>query len=37
MAATLAGDPPPLPCAFTPLADIAVSRHAGGPGRLFSS
>jgi len=37
MAAVLAGDPPAVPAAFTPLADIAVSRHAGGPGRLFSS
>jgi urease accessory protein len=37
MAGVLAGSPPALPSAFTPLADIAVSRHAGGPGRLFSS
>lgn len=37
MAATLAEEPPHLPSAFTPLADIAVSRRAGHAGRLFSS
>ena len=37
MAATLAAPPPHLPTAFTPLADIAVSRRAGDAGRLFSS
>jgi urease accessory protein len=37
MAGTLAAPPPHRPTAFTPLADIAVSRRAGHAGRLFSS
>lgn len=37
MAGTLAATPPHLPTAFTPLADIAVSRRPGQAGRLFSS
>ncbi|MCB1486384.1 MAG: urease accessory protein UreF [Bauldia sp.] len=37
MAEALAAEPPLLPSAFTPLADIAVSRRAGQAGRLFSS
>ncbi len=37
MAAALGHEPPLLPSAFTPLADIAVSRRDGHAGRLFSS
>ena len=37
MVRTLTAPPPHLPTAFTPLADIAVSRRAGHAGRLFSS